>query len=239
VSFGIPIAKPIDQKPNPIQHMKKILVLFLVALPFFANAQLTKGVVYLGGTITTSLQSSDYHLPASPYTFNTTTNNTLSISPSIGFILSDRFALGASLNYTSSLMKQESPPNNSTYTFLKNETNGFGIGPFGRLYFPLSSSAYFALQGSLNFFRGNTNLTTSSNISVSSSTPPNNDYYTLGLNFKPVFLFFPSPKWGVEASIGNLGYNYTRNLPDFSSTTSFGLGWGSFSLGVAYYFIKK
>jgi len=41
--------------------MKKLYVLLFLALPFVANAQFSKGNIFLGGTISAVLQNSDYN----------------------------------------------------------------------------------------------------------------------------------------------------------------------------------
>ncbi len=208
--------------------MKKIIFFLLTALPALAFAQFNKGNIFLGGAFSSTLSNSDSRTnPANPYS---STNNGVAIYPTFGFFLNEKLAIGTSLTYSTSLQKNESPG-----YFYKYENNSIGISPYMRYYFPISSSVYFGLQGGLNFSRGNSKTTQTSGPFQSVTETPT---YGLGLNFKPVFVFFPSPKWGIEASFASLGYNYYRNLPDVSSASSFGLSAGSFSFGVAYYFIK-
>lgn len=207
--------------------MKKLYALLFLALPFVADAQFSKGNVFLGGTLSAMLQNSDTNTSTSSTTY---TNNSFGISPSIGFFLNEKIALGAAINYSTSL--QKGVFNQSTGSLTQVQTNSVGINPYVRLYQPITSSIYFGLQGGISFTRGNSMLT---NFGTTTTTPN----YSVGVNFKPIFIFFPSPKWGVETGIGSLGYTYMRNLPDTGSTSTFGLSAGSFTFGVAYYFIKK
>jgi len=219
--------------------MKNIIALSIVMAPCFAFAQFSKGQVYVGGTLSTSLQSSTGN--GTPPSSNLSKDNSLSISPTIGFFLSPRIALGGSVTYSSSYQEYDGLSfNQSTGTlinaFQKNKTNSIGINSFTRYYIPISNSFYFSLQGQINFTRGNSESKYGTDTQETIQETP---YYSLGLNFKRVFIFFPSPKWGIEASVGSLGYSYTRYLPDVSSTNSFSLNAGSFSFGLAYYFAKK
>ncbi|HTH56223.1 MAG TPA: hypothetical protein VL728_09265 [Cyclobacteriaceae bacterium] len=210
--------------------MKKIILVLLALVPCFAKAQLTKGMTFLGGSLSTSAQKTDIN---SPFAMNPSKTSSFSLSPSIGVMTSEKMAWGVALNYGSSSYSQDTfLPINGTVVNSKTDNSGFGISPFGRYYMPLSSAVYFAIQGTASAVRGTTKTTQGSSSSE-------NSYYTLGLNFKPVLVFFPTPKWAVEGSIGSLGYSYNRYLPDVQSTTSFGLAWGSLSFGVSYFFVKK
>lgn len=211
--------------------MKKIILFLLMTVPLLAKSQLTKGTIFLGGSLSTSSQKTDYNNSGA---VNPTKVNMFSISPSIGIMTSEKLAWGVALNYGSSSISQDSfSPTTGTVVNYKTDNSGFGIAPFGRYYIALSDAAYFAVQGTASAVRGTTTTT------LGGSSSSENAYYTLGLTFKPVFVFFPTPKWAVEGSVGSFGYSYNRYLPNAQSTTTFGLGWGSFSFGVAYFFIKK
>jgi hypothetical protein len=148
--------------------------------------------------------------------------------------VSDKVAFGAAVSYATSLQKNEyAQVPNSTY---KSVTNSFGIGPYIRYYIPISGSIYFGLQGGLGFSRNTVTVTQYIGAVETTTDVPT---YQLGISARPIFIFFPSRKWGIETSIGSLGYSYTKTLPDGGTGNSFGLTAGSLSLGIAYYFLKK
>jgi hypothetical protein len=221
--------------------MKKIIVFFIALIPSFAFAQFSKGQVFIGGTLSTSLQSSNVKDVQPNGGSNLSKNNSLSISPGVGFFLNPKIAIGGGINYNYSFQQYDYlylDYNTGTYIndYSKYSTNGIGISAFTRYYMPLSNSIYFALQGQINFTRANrTNVNKTGTQETTQEIPS----YSLGLTIKPVFIFFPSPKWGIEASVGSLGYTYQRGLPDVSSSDTFIVSAGSFSLGLAYYFAKK
>jgi hypothetical protein len=216
--------------------MKKIIVSLLAIAPVFAFAQFSKGTVFLGGSLSSVIQNADNKQTGFPNP-SSQSNTVFAISPSIGFFVSEKMAIGSSITYSTSVQKYTYPANTfSSYTS-QAEQNSVGINPYIRYYLPISSSIYFGLQGGVSFSRGNQKSTQFNG----TSQPPTTEIplYTLGASVRPIFIFFPSPKWGIEASIGSLGYTYMRDLPDAGSSNSFGLSAGSFSFGIAYYFIKK
>ncbi|GHM99641.1 hypothetical protein WSM22_11310 [Cytophagales bacterium WSM2-2] len=210
--------------------MKKIALLLLSMLPLITFAQFKKGDVFLGGTLSTSLQNTDSR--TSPFSASNATNNSFGISPSIGFFINSKIAIGASPIYNTS--KQVQTFSASTTT---GKSNSYGVGSFVRYYLPISNSIYFTLQGSVSFLRGTSETTQVNGTTV--NTIIEQSQYTVSALAKPVFIFFPSPKWGIETGFGSLSYNYTRLLPDSGASTGFGLNAGTFTFGVSYYFIKK
>jgi hypothetical protein len=211
--------------------MKKIIVFAFISLPLFAIAQFNNGDVFIGGAASVSLQNTSAPTTANPgYTSQI---NSFSISPAIGFFLNQKFSIGGDLSYGGSIQKYENPSNNIQST---TKYNALGVGAIARYYFPISNSFYFSLQGLISFNRG-TNKSDQTSGGFTSNSESNN--YSLGVNFNPVLIFFPSPQWGIEASVGSFGYSYYRNLPDVSHSSSFNLSAGRFTFGLAYYFLKK
>jgi len=229
--------------------MKKIISLSLVLIPSFVFAQFSKGQVFLGGTLSTLLSNS-----GTPGTMSTNyygsngKNNYVSISPIVGFFINQKIAVGGSIGYLSNYRESNfytgyyDSNGNFIYVpaFSKSITNSISLNAFARYYFPISNSFYFALQGQTSFTRGyskNTSFNNGNTLSqeFTSSSP----FYSLGTTINPVFIFFPSSRWGIETGIGSLGYFYQRNLPNVSSNSGLSLNAGSFSFGLAYYFAKK
>lgn len=219
--------------------MKKILTLSLFVLPFFSIAQFNKGQVYVGGTLSASLQNTD---ASTGYTGSgLTKSNTINASPAVGFFLSPKVAVGGTIGYGHSFQEydfQSFDVNTGTTvtSFQKNKNNGVSIGAIARYFVPLSTSVYFALHEQLSFTRSTSETVQGTSAQETTTQSPS---YTLGLSVRPVLIFFPSPHWGIEAGVGSVGYSYIRVLPDQASTNTFTLSAGSFSFGLAYYFIKK
>ena len=223
--------------------MKKIIALSFVLFPSFAFAQFSKGQVYVGGSLSTSLFNND--VPATANSYNSSNkNNTFTLSPMVGIFLNQKIAIGGGVGYTTTYTEWNYTSsyydaNNNLITvpaFQKNRTNGVILMSFTRYYVPISSSFYFAAHGQVNFTRSNQkNVQNTGTEEITQENP----YYAIGVTLKPVFIFFPSPRWGFEAGVGSLGYLYYRYLPNVSSVNSFTFSMGTFSLGLAYYFAKK
>jgi len=223
--------------------MKKIIVFTIVLIPTFVFAQFSKGQVYLGGNLSAALFNSD--TPAtSNISSSSNKNNTLNLLPLVGVFLNQKVAIGGGVGYTTGYTENNYTnsyydANNNLITvpaFQKGWSNGIYISSFSRYYIPISSSVYFAAHGQINFTRANRkNVQNTGTQEITQEQPS----YSIGLTLRPVFIFFPSTKWGIEASVGSLGYNYQRYLPDASSNNSISLSIGTFSFGLAYYFAKK
>ncbi|HEV8512056.1 MAG TPA: hypothetical protein VGQ59_02205, partial [Cyclobacteriaceae bacterium] len=128
----------------------------------------------------------------------------------------------------------------SVSAYNKTVTRGIRVSSFLRYYLPISNSFYFVAHGEISFNRANTtNTNFNAGGPLNQEVTDENPSYTLSAAIKPVFIFFPSPKWGIEAGVGSLGYNYQRFLPNVASSSSASLSFGGFSFGLAYYFAKK
>jgi hypothetical protein len=231
--------------PKNIQKIsiKKAVALSIVLLPCIAFAQFSKRQVYLGGSLSSSLFSNEMPATANSYSSGNK-NNMFTLSPIVGVFLNPKIAVGGSVGYTatyneSNYTSSYYDANNNLITvpaFQKSWSKGIIFMSFTRYYVPISSSFYFAAHGQINFTRSNQkNIQNTGTQEITNENP----YYSIGVTLKPVFIFFPSPRWGFEVSVGSLGYLYYRYLPNVSSVNSFSLNAGSFSFGLAYYFAKK
>ncbi|MBS1487101.1 MAG: hypothetical protein JST43_05885 [Bacteroidetes bacterium] len=209
--------------------MKKLL-LFIFLIPFVCHAQFSKGEKFIGGSINASLSGTTFN-PAP----TTNTSNYFYVAPSVGYFTDEKTAWGLALTYNNSYQKSQSGTSGSY-----NSSSGYtwGLNPFIKRYWSLSNSIYFALKGQVGFTRGNSknvSFNAFTSITSTSETP----MYQLDAFVSPSFIFFPTPQWGIETGLSSVGYTYTRNLPNVSSSGTFGLNAGSISLGLAYYFGKK
>lgn len=202
--------------------MKKFLFTLLLFIPVISYGQFFKGEKFIGGNLIFSTQTSNNL----GNTIESKVNN-FAINPSISFLLSDNFALGGQVGYSSFSQKNNSVGGN----FNEYQSNGFSIGMNARRFFSISEKFMFSLNGLIDFNRG---TATNSNNSVDSKTQT----YQLSTIIRPNFLFFPSSKWGFEAGLGSLHYSYSRSLSTDVSRNYFHLDYGFFSLGLFYFFRK-
>lgn len=110
--------------------MKKLLLAGAVALFGLSNAQMTKGDWVISGdtgvgfnNVTTTIKVGDQSLEGPKV-------NTFSISPSVGYFVIDKLAVGIELGYINATTK---------YQGLKSKTSSFSVMPTATYYFANSS----------------------------------------------------------------------------------------------------
>jgi len=143
----------------------------------------------------------------------------------MGFLVNENFAIGGQIGY--SYFNTVYNYNQSSES--KYNSKGFSFGLISRRYFSISDKFVFSINGQVNFDRG----TETDTNSTSESKTQN---YQIGVSIQPCFIFFPSPKWGLETSIGSIGYRYSRNLSTDLGQNYFNLTYGTINLGLYYYF---
>lgn len=197
--------------------MKKYLLPIVLSIPFLSNGQFTKGDKFIGGTFRASSQIDSYG--GTTYTYKT-----FSMDPFVGSFLKENFAVAGQLGYYYGFAKNDSPP---SYWYT-NSTRGFSTALIARRYLTLTEKFIFSLDGSINFTRG-------SNTQASPNVDNKTQSYQLAAILKPVLMFFPSPKWGLEAGIGSISYTYTRNLNSGLRGNLLDVQFGIINVGIAYY----
>lgn len=193
-------------------------LVLMAVVAHWASAQVSRGDKFLGGTLSLATQDA----PDSPNGSLTPEVRSFYIYPSMGFLVTDNLAVGGQLGYTT-----YSYESTGSYEF---HSHYFSIGSFARRYFTISDHFLFILTGTFLFRRG----------SEESSDPasPGSQFYNWSIGIRPGFLFFPSSRWGIEASVGTISYLYQFNLTTENKSNIFDLSYGGFSLGFAYYFRK-
>ena len=190
----------------------------LLALYHISTAQFVKGDKFISGGYTISVHNS------------TTSNDddykfrSFQIYPEMGFFLNERHAIGGGLSYSSTTNKYE-----YLGDFQKNHGRGIGVQTFVKSYFPITEKFFFSVDWTIGYEREKSKLETSTSENTSKS-------YNLSTFLSPSLVFFPSQNWAIEGGIGGLSWSHSRGLSDDSKSTSFGLNYGSFSLGFAYFF---
>jgi hypothetical protein len=217
--------------------MKKILLLALLAASTgAAHAQsIAAGTISLGGNIGYSRSSTEFKVNAGRNSYtNEFTTSRFQFSPAVGYFIADNLAIGVNLGYTAERTTtsnnspgQPDPDNPEARTNLR-------VGPYVQYYKMLSEQ--FGVLGTLG--AGYQNSTTPST-NNSDETKANGFYAAI----TPGVIFFPIPKFGISASIGNLGYDRLKLDTDANSETSassntFGASFGLSQLqfGGTYFF---
>jgi hypothetical protein len=202
--------------------MNKYLFTLLMITPLVSSGQFIKGDKFIGGTFRLSSQTPTKSDQSSTYEVKG-----FSIYPTMGFLLNEKFAIGGQIGY--SYLNTVYNKNQSSES--KYNSERFSLGLISRRYFSISDKFIFSINGQVNFDRGtetNTNSTSESK----------NQNYQIWVSLEPCFIFFPSPKWGLETSIGSISYSYSRNLSTDLGQNYFNLNYGTINLGLFYYFRK-
>lgn len=206
--------------------MKKVfLIIALGAFFLSSNAQTTQGSILVGAGF--GFNSSNEKNKDGDFTSKSSNSN---LFVGGGYFLVDKLAVGIDLNFgggsRSSNQDLDSDLEKTTFTTV-------GISPFGRYYYMLDDKFGFFGQlavpilSASNKFEGDK---TGSSL-------------TTGLEIKPGLVFFPNPKFGIEASIGLIGFTGTTekdkdgNKTGSNSNVNFGASSATqlFNLGFRYY----
>jgi|SRR5690606_5641742 hypothetical protein len=198
--------------------MKKLFLTLTaaVAVGFAANAQTEKGKVILGGNV-----SYDYNKVKD----SETERHSLGIVPSVGYFVSDNFAVGTGIGYG-----YEENTGAASVFGTGDKLNAFTVAPFARLY---KGDGDFKFFGQLS-------------VPMGWGTVKNGDTKlgntaSYGVELAPGFAYFPTSKIGIELSVRGLYYQNASLEPEAGSkvtTNSFGLNANSLAprIGVQFYF---
>ncbi|WP_143959147.1 outer membrane beta-barrel protein [Litoribacter populi] len=196
--------------------MKKLLFLVFF-LPLVSYGQLSKGTKFVGGDMVYSAHTVNYGYSSEP------TSTMFSLNGQVGYFLSDSWAVGPMVNYITNNRPNINPVTN---LFEDIRVTGIAGGLFARKFFTISDNFLFSLEG--KGLAGNINRGVNRDIYNESST-------RVYLSLRPAFTFMPNPKWGFDASIGEIFYQ--SNWTDYYlETTNFRISFGHVNLGVNYFF---
>jgi len=208
--------------------MIKSFLLFVFSLVFLlamANAQFQKGDKMAGTSIGSALYNmgnADVSFPDFNGYTSKSRGYTIRLEPAIGWFISEKTVLGASLNINPSGEKISYENNGST--FQKDQKNSFniGIGGFARNYFGAGSS--FLPFGQFGFNLGISSLSTEG-FKYFAGTPGSKNSYdgkSSGDFFANATLEFGLTKMLGESTGLDLfiGYNYSYNKNTVKTTTS-------------------
>ncbi|MCW8311702.1 outer membrane beta-barrel protein [Sphingobacterium thalpophilum] len=195
--------------------MKKVLLTLtaVAGLTIAANAQTEKGKIMVGGQVgfeTSKVKDTDYK------------NNSFSINPTVGYFVSDNWAVGTGIGYNWS--KNESDKENSV------KVDAFQVAPFVRKY---------SANGPLRFFAQlSVPMSWGKNTVEKANVESESKFENYGVELAPGLAYFPTNKIGIELKVRGLYYNYNKNKTADISTNTFGLDANSLAptLGVQFHF---
>jgi len=204
--------------------MKSLSLAFLL-LPFSLLAQFSKGDQYLGGSL--SINRYNYHTGGT-YD-NTAKATTLNIGPAYGYFIGENIAIGTRAGYYLSRHKSKSGSSSDNDI---SKTQKVGFAPTLRKYWTITDRFMFAASANLFYWRDLQKSFLNDDVSSVGKS------YELGLAMTPTFVFFPSRHWGIEATLGSLTYTFEKGLNQKWHNHSVNFDYGTFNLGLAYYFRK-
>ncbi|MEO0037857.1 MAG: hypothetical protein RIQ59_1068 [Bacteroidota bacterium] len=200
--------------------MKKIvLTVAAVFVLSFANAQdkkesdegFSKGDVFMSGSfnISNSKWASSGNYEESAFTF----------APSLGYFVSENFALGLGLNLSNSSAK-------ATSSSAESKTSTVGLALMGRYYFTPSSKFSSFVHGEFDYLT----------MTMDPGSLKANGY---GFAIAPGFNYFVSKNLALETSIGMLSYASAKaDVAGAQASTNFklGLDFSKINFGLSYKF---
>ena len=189
--------------------MKKIILLSFSVLLFalVTNAQITKGSIYLGGSIGASNAKSE-----SSTTSNEGKQSSFSLNPAVGIAVRHNVIAGIEFNYVHS--KSASFSNNQD-----NKNNGYGAGLFLRKYFPLSNRFYVFGQTGLGYFHQNWDYLQTPGYNYTAQ----NKQSSISANLFPGLAIHVIKSLYLEAAFNNLiqlSYSATSTTANYLGTVS-------------------
>ncbi|WP_156109099.1 hypothetical protein [Hymenobacter sp. APR13] len=191
--------------------MKKLATsLLLLGAATAAHAQTSAGTVLLGGSVGYGYSKDEGSYGSSQ---SERTRYEFSFSPTAGYFVADNLAVG--LAGTIQTDKRKEPyidynqASSPAYSF--EFTSSYkSIGPFVRYYKMLSEKAGFYGQLAGGYRTGHSSSESNAPLFESSDGKYRGSYATL----MPGFVFFPTPKFGLELTSGNLGYFNNKNTQE-------------------------
>lgn len=171
--------------------LKTVLIMIGLGYGTLAQGQFGPGL-FTGGkaglTIATSKAESGSTTVDGPKV------TTINIHPSIGYFFTEKMAAGLRLGYSKSSSKKGTGSSE-----LKSSTTGLDVELFGR-YASSCGSENFGFYTELNFgfasIKGKEEL---GSVSIDM-----NPITSFNIGIQPGVMYFPSPKYGFEASLGNI-----------------------------------
>jgi hypothetical protein len=209
--------------------MKKLLLSLIAvsALAFTTQAQTEKGKFMLGGNVEFNSNKVDGANKA---------NTTFDIVPSVGYFVTDNFAIGTGVGFETSKIHTSTTVAGNTIGATRKD-QAFVVAPFARYYKGITEQFKFFGQLSVPMSFGNTKVGDVDGNNYAKVSK----YTNVGVALSPGFAFFPSKKFGIEFSVEGISYNDNKlkdnNGDKIGGNKEFNVGANFFAprLGVQFY----
>lgn len=220
--------------------MKKLLLASAVALFGLANAQISKGTVYVSGQVGYSQEENNN---------NDSKLESFRVVPTVGYFVAPNLAIGTGVGYVNDKFSTTSTTTVGSTTIVangKDTQSAFVVAPFVRKYWTLGDKLYFfgQLEVPMEFgkFEEEASIVTTTGSTTTTTSNSNEANYTsIGVNVKPGLDYFLNKNWTIEATIGEFGYNTAKLDVDGAKSINnykFGLNLSAVTIGVKYVFAK-
>jgi hypothetical protein len=141
--------------------------------------------------------------------------------------MNSNLEIGGQLGYSSSHDEWD-----GTYETTDRKSNSLTAGVYLQRYFVLSDKFLFSLVANVSYGGGKDKTLITNQIETSESE---SKWNSVGVSFRPTFIFFPSDHWALQAGFGNLSYTHFKNKTNDDTSNQFGINYGYVSFGIAYY----
>jgi hypothetical protein len=195
--------------------MKVAPIILLAMITYFRTAslqaQVTKSDNFLiGSTIGFSTAQSNFEIDENNQQIEGkgTRSSQFNIAPAIGYFLTDNFAMGIGLDYTSNITREPESVLDPNSDIDRQEDSDLLFGPFARYYLPFGQDKAFFLETTFG-------IGSSSNTIRIDGVNQNISTNVLALGVGPGFSIFSSDGIGIEALAK---YNWARS----NTETDFG-----------------
>jgi hypothetical protein len=212
-----------------MQIRKFLLFSILATISISGYTQFKKGDKMAGASVGSVLYnsgSSDVSFPSFNGYTSKTTSYGLRIEPTLGWFISDKTAVGASLNINPTGEKVRYQDGGTTFQQDKNNSFNIGIGAFGRNYFKTDNE--WMPFGQFGF---NLGITTTNTEGFSYSSGPPTSKSTYDGKSSGGFFANASLQFGLTKMVGEstgldffAGYTYSYNKNTLKTVTSTDVG---------------
>lgn len=200
-----------------------IFTLFLTVIFFSVNAQIQKGSIITGGHL--NFNSNDNDLVSNDYE-----SKSFTISPEMGFFVSESTLLGLGLTYKHHDSKSEAFIYSGGSFTHKSKSNIFYVNPYLTKYYKLKEKFYF---------------TTRANVMAGFGKENDNKVFEIRLNATPGLSYFVSEKWALTCNVGHIYYSHKKvdidDIDEKEKHKDYGinLNFNTFTIGFQYILGKK
>lgn len=213
--------------------------LLISILSLTAKAQIQKGALLTGGSISYNSQENDSEgMTNYGFVKSESDNDLLALRPQIGLFVTESLLIGMGIGYEYRYRKSRTFRDGTSDFPSSRKSNSFSFNPYLQKFYKLTDNLFFS--PSLNMLIGGGNVERNENENTEG------DIFEFRVNISPGLTYFVSEKWAVSTTFGQIFYNRTREDVEPASGNvgewefinkeyGFDLSFNSFSLGIQYY----